>query len=794
MTNDFNQAYAYVQALTGDPDNAVFNWRFIHDRDKATAAIKRRGTLAQVWREANQWNAAGYGVFVTVNEMDGTGYDANGRPIQGQTGDTLEHVAGIRAHVVDLDNLNAMQNLQRAAAHVPAPWFAVQTSPGKAHVYWPLHGDQRYHNNDTYRLLQRKLRQLFDGDKAVVDATRVLRVPGFLHQKGDPHLVTCYALPGYGQPISRDLLAISVAHVNAVDDGGGRHPLGDSELAAPSAEWLWYALDTMPVDGMSHPDFISFTAAFKQAGWGIADHGEMRDRWLQWCQRFGASSKGNEYNLKHWESISDTEVGWKSLLRQNPALNGAFMFYGSQHQPVANSDPIPQPQTDVSPIPQQAAPSGVGELMLAEDYAQYFKGCTFISSMGVIMDPKGQLMNSTQFNGTYGGPRFVIAPNNTAPTDEPWKAATRSFFWTIPKVDYMRFLPHEEPNVIVTDELGRTGVNTYRPAFIRRVAGDPSPFLHHLDLLLPNKDDQRILLDYIAHNAKFPGHKIPWAPLLQSAEGAGKGIFKSLFSHLVGSAYFHSPNAKELVEGGSKFNAWMRGKLFILVDEIRTDERRDMIEVLKPWISEKEIEIQGKGYDQKKEDNYSNWAFFSNYKDAVPINQNSRRFCIFYSPIQAASDLEEREMNDGYFTWLHNWFEHKDGAAILAHWFINEYQIERGALPMRAPHTSSHGEAIRHGRTANERGLLDAIEMGLPGFRGGWISTIAAMSYLRTHGLRPPSQQAVERIIEGLGYHLIGRAARPHFQESQESVTVLFNLDKHANPAEFGRVQGYGDF
>lgn len=340
---DYKQAQAWYDALGG----GVFNWRFIHDRDKATAAIKRRGTLADIWQEANQWNASGYGIFATVNEMDGTGYDANGRPIKGQTGDTLEHVAGIRAHVVDLDNLSAMDNLQRAAAHVAAPWFAVQTSPGKAHVYWPLHGTQGGADREQYRILQRKLRQLFDGDPAVVDATRVLRVPGFLHQKGEPHLVTCYQLRGYGQPISRDMLAISVAHVNVVDDGGGRHPLGDPELAAPSAEWARYALEAMPVDAMDHNAFISFTAAWKQAAWTVLDHDEMWFLWLNWCQRFGASSKGTEYNLKHWNSISDTEVGWKSLLRQNPALNAAFMFYGVQHQPVANfapvADPFPQP-------------------------------------------------------------------------------------------------------------------------------------------------------------------------------------------------------------------------------------------------------------------------------------------------------------------------------------------------------------------------------------------------------------------------------------------------------------------
>lgn len=783
--SDFNLAQAWVQALGG----GVFNWRFIHDRDKATPAIKRRGTLEQVWQEACQWNAAGYGIFATVNEMDGAGYDAGGRPIAGAHGDTLEHVKAIRAHVVDLDNLNAMANLQHATAHDPAPWFVVQTSPNKAHVYWPV----VLGTVDDYRPLQRKLRQWFDGDKAVIDATRVLRVPGFLHQKGAPHLVTCYALPGYGQPILQHTLALSLAHVNAPEDSGGRHPLGDGELAGPSWEWVLYGLETMPVDGMSHPDFISFTAAYKQAGWTLADPETLKQHWLKWCEKFGAASKGIEYNLKHWDSINDTEVGWKSLLRQNPNLNGAFMFHGSQHVPVVSSVPsVPSvPQAQISPIPTQPQHSG-SDLMLAEDYAQYFKGCTFITRYGVILDAKGQMLGPTQFNGTYGGPRFVIAPNNTAPTDEPWKAATRSFFWTVPKVDYLRFLPHKEPGMIVTDELGRTGVNTYRPANIIRTPGDPSPFLNHLGLLLPNQNDQRIMLDFIAHNAKYPGHKIPWAPLLQSTEGAGKGIFKALFRYLVGSSYFHSPSAKELTEGGAKFNAWMRGKLFLLVDEIRTDERRDMIEVLKPWITEAEIEIQAKGHDQEKEDNYSNWAFFSNYKDAIPINDNSRRFAVFYSTIQSKSDLLERGMDDAYFSWLHNWFDHQGGNAILAHWFANEYALERGAIPMRAPQTSSHGEAIRQGRTPMERAILDAVDADLPGFRAGWIGTFAAEKHLKASGVRVYSMAALERTIEAMGYHLIGRAEKGYFQEEITTRPMLYNTNKNANPNDYGLAQGYG--
>lgn len=782
--SDYAQASAWVNALGAD----VINWRFIHDQDKARPAIKRRGTLAHVWQEACQWNAAGYGIFACINEMDGAGYAPDGQPIRGESGDTGEHVTRIRAHVVDLDNLSAMENLQRAAAFQPAPAFAVQTSPGKAHIYWPV---QYPANLEIYRTLQRKLRQFFDGDKAVIDATRVLRVPGFYHLKGAPHLVTCYALPGYGVPVSLDALTISLAHVNAVDTGGGRHPLGTPDLAAPSAEWVRYALESMPVDGMSHPDFISFTAAWKQAAWNVIDAEEARQLWLQWCERFGNESKGIDYNLKHWNSITDTELGWKSLLRQNPNLNAQFMFRGATYQPPAASA-APAPVPDVSPIPTGAAASAdeFGPLLLAEDCMEYFKACTFVTRFAAILDPKGQLLSPGQFNGVYGGPRFVI--NNTgAPVDEPWKAATRSIFWRIPTVDYLRFLPHEPPGKIITDELDRTGVNMYRPARIAMQSGDPSPFLHHLSLILPLESDRKSLLDFIAHNAKFTGHKIPWAPVIQSAEGAGKGIFKQLFRHLVGSAYFHSPNAKELTESGQRFNEWMRHKLFILVDEIRTDERRDMIEVLKPWITEKEIEVQGKGDNQEKEDNYSNWAFFTNYKDAVPINQNSRRFAVYYSAIQSAEDLAARGMDDAYFNWLHDWLESRSGLAIITNWLVNDYPIQRGSLPNRAPQTSSHVEAVKHGRTASERAILDAIDSKQTGFRGGWISSSAAVQYLQANGMRTISVIGAERIIEGLGYHCIGRANRTFFGEGGNAFPNLYNRDRTAHMDDYGSAQGY---
>lgn len=761
MTPDYAMAHAYVTALGG----GVFDWRAIDDKRADVPAHVARGTLDECWNWLCAYNAIGYGIFAVVNVLDGRGRN-------------VKNVVSIRAHFVDLDNLSAMQNLQRAAAWSPAPAFAVASSPNKAHVYWPV---APYVSNDKFTVVQRKLIALFDGDKRIHDATRVMRVPGFWHQKGEPVLTTCRALPGYGAALTVEHLEAALGGVTVADGGHGRTALGDAALAAPALDWITYALNSADPNTLDRGDWIALTAAIKQAGWSLTDERTLFNMWSQWCARYETNNPGE--NLKQWNSIRNSELGWPAIVKRIPAVHAAWHL-GARQQAVQGSatSQIMNGHFDEMPA---------GEIMNDQDQRQVFKGCTFVVKFGEILAPNGRLLNPGQFNGLYGGKKYIVDQQGKI-TNEAWQAATRSTLWTIPKADHLRFIPTRNQGEMIEDSLGRRGVNTYIPARIQTMKGDPSPFLEHLRKMIPQDDDRKILLDFIAHNARFPGWKIPWAPLVQSAEGVGKGVLKQVISHVMGDIYVHFPNAQELVESGSKFNAWMRAKLFILVDEIKVDERRDMIEVLKPMISEKEIEIQGKGHDQDKEDNYSNWAFFSNYKDAIPVSKNARRFCVFYSAIQSLTDIKRAGMNDAYFSNLYGWLE-KDGCKIVANYLLN-YPIQCGDIPMRAPDTSSTEEAQRQSRGSIEQIIADAIEDSLPGFKGGWISTAAVMQRVRNAGgggTRQPSLRAVQNSIEALGYIEVGRSPRPYFQEDANSRSLLYAKEKRADVSTYARLQGY---
>jgi len=392
-------SHAYIQALTGQhPDEAVLDFRAIHDKRKDVPAHHFRGTFTQLHPLLTSYNKQGYGIFCNINALDGHGRE-------------LTNISHIRAHVVDLDNpLNSQANLDRAANTTPVPHFYVQTSPGKYHIYWLV---EPYTGNDFYTLHQRKLRQLYDGDRNVIDATRVLRIPGFLHQKGEPFEVTLEPLAGLlGPRIAAADLQQALAGVNVIENyGGSRSPLGDPTMAAPSLEWLKFAVRMVDPNQLARDEWLSFTAAIKQSGWNHADDATLFAIWSEWCAQYNDNNPGE--NIKLWNSIRDTEVGWSSIERRTSVK--AYMSFGFP------SPPQQQQSTEVT-VTQPDMTDTSGEILEGWGCREWFKNCYFINRTGQIFSAEGRFMNSTQFNGKYGGKHFVITSTGKV-TDEAWKAA-----------------------------------------------------------------------------------------------------------------------------------------------------------------------------------------------------------------------------------------------------------------------------------------------------------------------------------------------------------------------------------
>lgn len=734
---DFNLASAYIGSLTGSHETEC-DWRIINDRNKGEQGINLRGSLSQVASSLADYNNKGYGIFVCVNAMNPTGLR------------TLENVAYIRAHCVDLDDILTSQDAyNRAVNSSLPPHFAVQSSQGKYHLYWLV---EPYNDNEFYKLHQRKLIQLYNSDKNVIDATRVLRVPGFLHNKSTPQLVTCWGIknnPRYTQ----EQISTSLANVNVISINGKRSELGDPSLAAPSLQLLLEALFSINPNELARNDWLTTSAAFKQAGWSLTDEITLFNNWLNWCSQYKDNNVAE--NMKLWKSLQDTQVGWKRFCRLAPEI-AVKQFLGDK--------PVQGHEEELPDI-------------LDDHYKKiWFKNCFFIESEGKIFSPTGRFMNQTQFNGKYGGKEFTTRRDGGKLTDEPWKAALRANDWTIPKVDHCRFLPQEESFSVIVDDMGRKGLNTYIPAKIKAVEGDVSRWVDYLHKIFNTPSDVKIFQDYVAHSIKYPGYKIPWSILLQSAKGVGKQMISDVIKHSIGESYTYQPDAEELVSGISQFNGWMRNKLMILVDEVRVGDRNDLMNGLKTIITDRRIAIESKGVDQVMEDNVANWIFFSNFKDAFPIDENERRYCIFYSKLQSALQIEETGLTKAFFDSMYHWLEHEQGFEKLA-WYYLHYPIEKGSLPHRAPQTSSYEEVLKIGRSPLRVILDDKINAGERGFRGGYVSFVMFQKAVAESSMRTkPLEHTLKAIIESKGYYELGYTSGPVAGEDLKRPSLIFGL------------------
>jgi RepB DNA-primase from phage plasmid len=160
-------AKRFLAALDDRTDRFTFQTFDDNDqrKDKRLARILH-GTLDEHYGTLVEFSRRGAGVFVTINTTN----------FQGRS---VECIVEVRAYFADLDGA-PLANVGRLAL---PPDIITETSAGRYHAFYlvsdaPLSGEH-------FRQTQQRLANLLDGDSSVCDLPRVMRLPGFPHQK-DP--------------------------------------------------------------------------------------------------------------------------------------------------------------------------------------------------------------------------------------------------------------------------------------------------------------------------------------------------------------------------------------------------------------------------------------------------------------------------------------------------------------------------------------------------------------------------------------------------------------------------------
>ena len=435
----------------------------------------------------------------------------------------------------------------------------------------------------------------------------------------------------------------------------------------------------------------------------------------------------------------------------------------------------------------------------------HFAGCVYIVSWHQVFTPKWGLLSKERFQAVYGGYEFQLDVD-TKTTPDAWKAFVESRCVHFPVVVNAAFRPELPPGEIFKEN-GESILNYYRPIETCRIPGDATPFTDHVAKLVPDSRDYALLMSYMAACVQHAGVKFQWAPLIQGAEGNGKTLFTRCLIYALGEQYAHMPPAQYIAE---KHNAWLFGKLLVGIEDILVPGHKfEIIETLKPMITNDRLSQRAMQTDQIMSDNRANFIINSNHRDAIRKTRNDRRFAIFYTAQQTREDM----IRDGflypdgtatdYFPRLYSWLK-ADGYAIVND-YLRNYPIPDDYNPAtkchRAPRTTSTDAALKESLGVVEQTILEAVEESTTGFRDGWISSAALARLLKNARLeRYAPINRRRQILSDLGYvpHPSlagGRATRALICDGNKKprLFVSANADAIRIQDPFAAMQAYQD-
>lgn len=393
----------------------------------------------------------------------------------------------------------------------------------------------------------------------------------------------------------------------------------------------------------------------------------------------------------------------------------------------------------------------VGDFCSVHTLKQFFAGYCYVQDIHAIQFPDGTASSKERFDAMFGGPQFAIDPHGKA-TKSAWDAYTLSEAYRFPRVNTQYFKP-SDPTGMQRIVEGRHEINMYKPADVRRMSGDPAPFLDLIARMLPKGRDGQILLCYMAACCRYLGVKFAWAPFLQGAKGNGKTTVAKVLEYCLSFRYTHWAKADQL---GEKFNSVFVGKLLVIIDEMYSDDTRELQEILKQLVTATRIEVRPMYAEKTMKEICFNMFLISNHQNGVRIDMDERRYAALFCAQQSKADRLRDGLDNAYFIALNNWLSNQDGFAIVYDYLMTmELPDEfNPATSCRvAPVTTSTELAATASLGGVEQEVVEAIKQQHEGFRNGWVSSHAVDMLLARVGKdKAIPRNARKALVTALGY------------------------------------------
>lgn len=631
-------AEAFVSDLTGSP-NTVIRVKFVHDRDRSAQCFEADGTIGAIFPEALKRQADGYGVFYFVNEVRegaGSGYEGCA---------TDRDVTGFRALWTDHDDASVPEEAWEW--HEPSPALVVKTSRvqvagttiQKGQAIWPILGAGV--SPDQHRDSQRRLAAHYGSDVIVVNASRVLRLPGFLHLKREPSLVTYERLD---QQVQRRTVADVVHHLPELPPRASQnrsHLSGTPVTMAHMRELLSFMDPWKSYDKGWRNTICAINNSPVMAEPGVDDPQTVLA--VEWSRgKYDTAHKFDRAGIGRYANQDPTaavEKIFKSMGPKDGGITYGSLYYLASeagYEGAAGDDWIDDMNARWAVILQE------GKLFIADTTADKLSG------------------SSVDHFKAWHANKMIPVPDQNG--DE--KTVNKAVAWlkSRRRREYNRVVFEPYKPGPVREEAPGTW-NLWRGFGVAPKEGDWSLLRKHiLEVMCSgNREHFDYLIRWFAHGVQHPERPAEVVVATCGVQGAGKGVVFRTFVSLFGNHGRHVQGDTRKLTG--TFNGRVGTTAAIFLDEAVFASSTLEANMLKGMITEPTFEVEEKFMPSFTVKNRLKIMIASNEKWMAPVQEGDRRYFVLSVPSTVVD--QNAGARKAYWTALYKEIDHGGREAFL---------------------------------------------------------------------------------------------------------------------------------
>lgn len=323
--------------------------------------------------------------------------------------------------------------------------------------------------------------------------------------------------------------------------------------------------------------------------------------------------------------------------------------------------------------------------------------------------------------------------------------------------------PGETDEIVVVEKFMRA-LNTWRPSEVAPVEGDASIFVDHLRYLTGNERDFSHLADMLAFMVQKPGEKLKSAAIIVGKQGTGKSYVGDVLRILLGE---HNCSVIETNELKSEYSGYMEDRVCVIIEELMAPGRRDVLNSLKPKITQLLIPLRKKYANKRDIPNTVNFIAFSNFFDALPLDYDDRRYFV------VGTDAEKRDV--AYYNQLWGWTEKSYG--VILNWLLKR-DLSKFNPNAKPPMTAAKREMTQSSRPVVEAEIARMIAEREPPFDLDLVEIKRVLQVLSDY-MREANLSAVQKGLKANGAKNLGqKKALIQGREQKVSLWVVRDVAK----------------